>query len=376
MADNKLRRESRMAFAPEVRSFLSLAESPRAGSHQIPPVPQRSVSVPTPTPAVEITENNPSPGSTYSPSPAAGTKEECREVAEAPSSSKQLATMAEVEEDSAETPEVDLSSPISEGRDGASQPPARQSSLHRRAGGREEVSRGAADPARQAPLATPQIQSSEPRRSHDSQRGSEESTPRQSVDVRPSVESVASATSRPSRPLPRLSPALLSHTRLSIPHTTVYPNTSGRDVLCFIVAITVRPPNAAPVTWNVAKLFSAFIDVDTKIRAKSGKRSKDWKSMVAPLPEGKAWKDFAPSKIDQRKTALEAYLQSLLSAPLSDKSDLCEFLSTDPVQAKVFSNRKEGYLTKKAKSFGGWRTRYFVLDGSVLECYENVSHVS
>lgn len=92
--------------------------------------------------------------------------------------------------------------------------------------------------------------------------------------------------------------------------------------------------------------------------------------MVASLPEGKAWKDFAPSKIDQRKVALEQYLESLLLAPTSDKSDLCNFLTTDVVQAKTNKNRKEGYLTKKGKTFKGWKTRYFVLDGSVMKYFE------
>ena len=93
--------------------------------------------------------------------------------------------------------------------------------------------------------------------------------------------------------------------------------------------------------------------------------------MTDPLPDGKAWKDFAPSKIDQRKSALEAYLKSLQVAPISDKSDLCDFLSTDIVQAKAAGQRKEGYLTKK-KNFGGWKTRYFVLDGPVMEFFETV----
>jgi RalA-binding protein 1 len=33
---------------------------------------------------------------------------------------------------------------------------------------------------------------------------------------------------------------------------------------------------------------------------------------------------------------------------------------------------KEGYLTKRGKNFGGWKTRYFVLQGPVLEYYESV----
>jgi RalA-binding protein 1 len=197
-------------------------------------------------------------------------------------------------------------------------------------------------------------------------RPSEDDTPRQSIESRPTVPP---AYSQPTR----LSASLLPHARLSIPNSTVFPNALGRDVLCFIVSVTIRPPNSQLMSWNVAKLFSAFIDLDTKIKAKSGKGRKEWKSMVAPLPEGRAWKDFAPSKIDQRKKALEAYIQSLLVAPLSDKSDLCDFLSTDKVLAKQNVGRKEGYLTKKGKNFGGWKTRYFVLDGPVMEYYEQAS---
>ena len=137
--------------------------------------------------------------------------------------------------------------------------------------------------------------------------------------------------------------------------------------------MTVRAPNNPPVSWTVAKLFSAFIDLDTRIKAKSGKTRKELKNMLAPLPDGKAWKDFAPGKIDQRKKALEAYLQSLLLAPLVDKNDFCDFLNSDRVRAKEGTARKEGYLTKKGKNFGGWKTRYFVLDGPNMEYYETVS---
>lgn len=169
-----------------------------------------------------------------------------------------------------------------------------------------------------------------------------------------------------------LSAVLLPYTRLSIPTSTVQPNALGRDVLSFTVFITVRPPNGQEFSWNVAKLFSAFVDLDTNIQSRSGKGRREWKSIIAPLPEGRAWKEFAPSKIDQRRKAIEAYLQSLLIATFSDKSVLCDFLSTDVVQTKMEGQRKEGYLTKKGKNFGGWKRRFFVLDGPVMRYYETV----
>lgn len=201
--------------------------------------------------------------------------------------------------------------------------------------------------------------------------------PRTSTDS--TAMSIVGATVVPQPPAPagdhtHLTPALLPHARLSIPHSTVFPNKSGRDVLCFIVAVTARPPNAQPLSWTVGKTFSAFMDLDSRTQERAGKSRKDWKRMVSPLPEGKAWRDFAPSKIDQRKSALEKYLESLLVAPISDKTDLCNFLSTDVVTAKMNKNRKEGYLTTKGKKnrLGNypWKTRYFVLEGPVMKYYD------
>jgi RalA-binding protein 1 len=166
---------------------------------------------------------------------------------------------------------------------------------------------------------------------------------------------------------------LLPHARITVPETTIYLNPLNREVLCFIVSITVKEPNTEPITWTVAKLLSAFIDLDSKLKTSSRKSSKEWRHMTAPLPDGKTWKDFAPAKISQRKSALEAYLKSLQMAPLSDKSDLCVFLSTDVVQPKEAAVRKEGYLAKKNNIFGSYKTRYFVLNGPVLEYFETVS---
>ena len=322
--ESKLRRESRMVFPPEVSSFMSLADSPRDHEHPIP-----AIYLPNASPGPVFT--NPSPFG----------KQDSTTIP--PPSSRPLAVMTEV---------------VEEGPPRG--PPPRSSSI--KSPMQASFREGPAHESR------PSEEMS--RSSHDTRQSEDTSTPRPST----STESrISQETNRPARTLPHLAPALLPHTRLSIPHSTVYPNAAGRDVLCFIVAVTVRPPNAQPVTWNVVKLFSAFIDLDTRVKAKSGKGRKDLKSMLAPLPDGKAWKDFAPSKVDQRKAALEAYLQSLLVAPLSDKSDLCSFLSTDPVQAKASVGRKEGYLTKKGKNFGGWKTRFFVLDGPIMEYYESVS---
>lgn len=75
------------------------------------------------------------------------------------------------------------------------------------------------------------------------------------------------------------------------------------------------------------------------------------------------------------KVALENYLQAILSLPIKDRNEIAAFFTSDIVRARqpvASAGYKEGYLTKRGKNFGGWKRRYFVLQGSVLEYYESV----
>jgi RalA-binding protein 1 len=77
------------------------------------------------------------------------------------------------------------------------------------------------------------------------------------------------------------------------------------------------------------------------------------------------------------KTEVQNYLQGLCSEEnLSERSDVCTFLTNNIVsnRAAPVSNPgyKAGYLTKKGRSFGGWTTRYYVLQGRLLEYYDTV----
>lgn len=81
--------------------------------------------------------------------------------------------------------------------------------------------------------------------------------------------------------------------------------------------------------------------------------------------------------MDQRKVALEQYLQHMLSLPMEDTTDISEFICTNVIDSNIYQTvgqKREGYLTKRGKNFGGWKTRYFVLNESVLEYYESVSY--
>lgn len=75
------------------------------------------------------------------------------------------------------------------------------------------------------------------------------------------------------------------------------------------------------------------------------------------------------------KEALQGYLQEILNFPVPDKNEIVAFFTSDIVrdrQPVASAGYKEGYLTKRGKNFGGWKRRYFVLQGSLLEYYEMV----
>jgi RalA-binding protein 1 len=82
--------------------------------------------------------------------------------------------------------------------------------------------------------------------------------------------------------------------------------------------------------------------------------------------------DFLMSKV-----ILESYLQSLINLPVKGNDEVVAFFTSDIVreakQPVMQVGHKEGYLTKRGKNFGGWKTRYFVLSGPVLEYFDTVS---
>ncbi|KAF2665985.1 hypothetical protein BT63DRAFT_416413 [Microthyrium microscopicum] len=113
------------------------------------------------------------------------------------------------------------------------------------------------------------------------------------------------------------------------------------------------------------------------------------------LPDASLFQGHSPAKIDARRAALNAYFDMLLDTPLNEDAALvvCHFFSTDvmepekePVVVPVAPQPKkgsisklnvrplrDGYLTKRGKNFGGWKARYFVLDGPELRYYDSPS---
>jgi len=110
------------------------------------------------------------------------------------------------------------------------------------------------------------------------------------------------------------------------------------------------------------------------------------------VPDRSLFSGHAPAKIDARRNAIDEYFSGVLGATMDERAALalCEFFSTDVVDNSVGRDSvpikdgssitgtnqdgkpvKEGYLTKRGKNFGGWKARYFVLNGPVLKYYES-----
>ncbi|CCM02547.1 uncharacterized protein FIBRA_04650 [Fibroporia radiculosa] len=172
------------------------------------------------------------------------------------------------------------------------------------------------------------------------------------------------------RALPLLASDLPS-TDIHVVNSTIRPNDRGKEVLSFVISVS---PGRGKDPWKVEKMYSDVLGLDARVRARVGKSV--IKKMVT-LPEGRMWRDHAPAKVDQRKNALEQYLRSLIALPVKNKDEIIAFFTSDIVREtqKPVSQAgyKEGYLTKRGKNFGGWKSRYFVLQGPSLEYYESVS---
>ncbi|KAG5653325.1 hypothetical protein H0H81_001065 [Sphagnurus paluster] len=169
------------------------------------------------------------------------------------------------------------------------------------------------------------------------------------------------------RALPLL-PTDLPQTTITVSHSFVRPNDRGKEVLSFVVFVD---PGNGKEGWKVEKMYSDVLGLDQRVRSAVGK---GMGKKITSLPEGKLWRDHAPAKVDQRKAVLETYLQMLINLPVKENNEVIAFFTSDIVretkQPVMQIGHKEGYLTKRGKNFGGWKTRYFVLQGPVLEYYD------
>ncbi|CAO2649167.1 Nn.00g101160.m01.CDS01 [Neocucurbitaria sp. VM-36] len=149
----------------------------------------------------------------------------------------------------------------------------------------------------------------------------------------------------------------------------------------FILAIYARSDNKQ--LWRVEKTIATLPTLDAQLRSLCDFQGK--------LPDRAVFSGHAPARIDARRVALNQYFDAILETPMNEKTALivCGYLSADvigaqsgdrlapeiavgpAVAAPKTRQRKEGYLTKRGKNFGGWKARFFVLDGPEFRYYES-----
>ena len=149
-----------------------------------------------------------------------------------------------------------------------------------------------------------------------------------------------------------------------------------------VFSLSVFSRSNAGELWRVEKVPAALPHLDQQMRPRCPE--------LPRLPDRKLFTGHAPATIDARRSAVDTYFEDLLDTHIDEQSALiiCKFLSTDvlepqtepksrpdqiPSQDQGDASRKTkkiGYLTKKGKNFGGWKSRYFVLESSELRYFE------
>ncbi|KAI1621630.1 RalA-binding protein 1 [Exophiala viscosa] len=136
--------------------------------------------------------------------------------------------------------------------------------------------------------------------------------------------------------------------------------------------------------WRIEKMPSSVPNIDQQLRP--------YCEDLPKLPDRRLFTGHSPAMVDARRAAIETYFEGLLDTPMDEKAAtiICRFLSTDVLEPQppppaqsgddtqsetVQSSyagipTKSGYLTKKGKNFGGWKSRYFVLDSPELRYFE------
>jgi RalA-binding protein 1 len=152
----------------------------------------------------------------------------------------------------------------------------------------------------------------------------------------------------------------------------------------FTLSVLSRSENVE--LWRVEKVIAALPQLDQQVKLLS--------AFSVKLPDRSIFSGHSPAKVDARRAALNSYFEALLDTPMDEQAALviCKFLTSDAIEPrddetsliKGFQQagpeilrgpdgkpRKEGYLTKRGKNFGGWKARYFVLHGPELKYFDS-----
>ncbi|RVX73890.1 hypothetical protein B0A52_02780 [Exophiala mesophila] len=152
-----------------------------------------------------------------------------------------------------------------------------------------------------------------------------------------------------------------------------------------VFSLSVFERATASELWRVEKIPATFPVLDQTLRSRC--------SDLPKLPDRRLFSGHSPAVVDARRLAIDHYFEELLDTPMDEQAavTVCRYLSTDVMESQhsrpppasedthskpIQSARKDviptksGYLTKKGKNFGGWKSRYFVLDSPELRYFE------
>lgn len=166
------------------------------------------------------------------------------------------------------------------------------------------------------------------------------------------------------------------------PSRQSYLQPKHQDAESSVLTLAVYERSDKKQLWRVEKTVASLVLLDTQIKSVSTFRDR--------LPDKALFTGHSPAKIDARRTAVDVYFDRMLESIETETAAkvLCRFLSTDALAAEggdYFNGsvdirpdtpvargriQKAGFLTKRGKNFGGWKARYFVLDGPQLKYFE------
>lgn len=153
-----------------------------------------------------------------------------------------------------------------------------------------------------------------------------------------------------------------------------------------VFSLSIIERASASELWRLEKLPVSLPTLEQQLRPKCAELPK--------MPERKLFSGHSPVVIDARRQAIDNYFDELLDTPMDEQAAvfICKYLSSDVLDPHVRPPAqqlaeetppksvttpqssgiptKSGYLTKKGKNFGGWKSRYFVLDSPELRYFE------
>ncbi|KAK9476890.1 hypothetical protein V1514DRAFT_353858 [Lipomyces japonicus] len=173
--------------------------------------------------------------------------------------------------------------------------------------------------------------------------------------------------------LPTISINVVSSRRQQISKSSSASTSSPKSQDDPIAILSIRDRGTQKEWWKVTKKLSVLNELDDSLRKVLINYS------IPKLPDQSLFASLAPLKVDARRKMLEEYFSAILSIPAALQDHpavvICRFLSRDIIDPMAINDtdvRKEGYLTKRGKNFGGWKIRYFVLNSPELEYFDSL----